>query len=88
MIDIRTTTVPKREGSGGNTTIINNGGTSSGGSLYGHSIWGQYFNGSDIKGTLYDVKNIFASGNINTDGSVNSAGGNITEINTKQINIS
>lgn len=88
MIDIRTTTVPKREGSGGTTTIINNGGTSSGGSLYGHSIWGQYFNGSDIKGTLYDVQNIFASGNINADGSVNSAGGNITEINTKQINIS
>ena len=88
MIDIRTTTVPKREGSGGTTTIINNGGSSSGGSLYGHSIWGQYFNGSDIKGTLYDVQNIFASGNINADGSVNSAGGNITEINTKQINIS
>lgn len=88
MIKIDTTTIPKREGSGGDTTIINNGGSSSGGSLYGHSIWGQYFNGSDIRGTLYDVKNIFASGNINADGSVNSAGVNTTEINTKQINIS
>jgi len=88
MIRIDTTTIPKREGSGGDTTIINNGGSSSGGSLYGHSIWGQYIDGGDIKGTLYDVKNIFATGNINADGSVNSAGGNITEINTKQISIS
>jgi hypothetical protein len=74
MIDIRTTTVPKREGSGGNTTIVNNGGTSSVGNLYGNSIWGQYFDGGDINGTLYDVHNIFATGSINTDGSVNSHG--------------
>ena len=74
MIDIRTTTVPKREGTGGNTTIVNNGGVSSVGNLYGHSVWGQYFDGEDIKGTLYDVHNIFATGSINTDGSVNSHG--------------
>ena len=87
MIDIRTTTVPKREGSGGNTTIVNNGGTSSVGNLYGHSIWGQYFDGGDIKGTLYDVHNIFATGSINTDGSVNSHGVQTENILTKDITV-
>ena len=87
MIDIRTTTVPKREGSGGNTTIVNNGGTSSVGNLYGHSIWGQYFDGGDINGTLYDVHNIFATGSINTDGSVNSHGVQTENILTKDITV-
>lgn len=87
MIDIRTTTVPKREGSGGNTTIVNNGGTSSVGNLYGHSVWGQYFDGGDIKGTLYDVNNIFATGSINTDGSVNSHGVQTENILTKDITV-
>lgn len=87
MIDIRTTTVPKREGSGGNTTIVNNGGTSSAGNLYGHSIWGQYFDGGDIKGTLYDVHNIFATGSINTDGSLNSHGVQTQNILTKDITV-
>ena len=87
MIDIRTTTVPKREGSGGNTTIVNNGGVSSAGNLYGHSIWGQYFDGGDIKGTLYDVHNIFATGSINTDGSVNSHGVQTENILTKDITV-
>lgn len=87
MIDIRTTTVPKREGSGGNTTIVNNGGTSSAGNLYGHSIWGQYIDGGDIKGTLYDVHNIFATGSINTDGSLNSHGVQTQNILTKDITV-
>lgn len=87
MIDIRTTTVPKREGTGGNTTIVNNGGVSSAGNLYGHSVWGQYFDGGDIKGTLYDVHNIFATGSINTDGSVNSHGVQTENILTKDITV-
>ena len=87
MIDIRTTTVPKREGSGGNTTIVNNGGVSSTGNLYGHSIWGQYIDGGDIKGTLYDVHNIFATGSINTDGSLNSHGVQTQNILTKDITV-
>lgn len=87
MIRIQTTTIPKREG-GGDTTIINNGGGNVNTDLLGHSFWGQYYTGEDIKGTLYDVHNIYADGNVNVDGSVNTHGVQAENIDTKKISAS
>lgn len=87
MIRIQTTTIPKREG-GGDTTIINNGRGNVNTDLLGHSFWGQYYTGEDIKGTLYDVHNIYADGNVNVDGSVNTHGVQAENIDTKKISAS
>lgn len=50
-----------------------------------HTLWGQEFNGAgDVKGDIKDVDNLYASGDINTEGDVNADEVNANKINVKE----
>lgn len=88
MIKTKLISVPKKNSGGGGTTIIKSG--SSGGSGGGsnnfepHYLWGQYFDDTqDITGDLKNVANIYASGNINCDGTINADAINANSLDIK-----
>lgn len=71
MINTKLISTPKKNGSGGSTTIIKAGSSGGGKSFEPHYLWGQYFDDTeDISGDLKNVKNIYASGNISADGNI------------------
>ena len=50
-----------------------------------HTLWGQEFNGAgDVKGDIKDIDNLYASGDINTEGDVNADEVNANKINVKE----
>lgn len=70
MINVKTISVPKKEGNGV-TTIIKGGSSKGSKSFDPHYFWGQYFDDTqDVRGDMVGVGSITASGDIMTEANV------------------